>query len=116
MSIADQIQVAIAVCSAAAAIAAAFAARAAWVAVTDSKAAAHDSKRAAQAGLFSTLMAQYGSPEMGEALRALARWLKHGDPPFTTAPRHDKTPSFEENVLGWARHIASRPATVERDS
>jgi len=93
MTLADKIQIVIAVCTAAAAVAA-------WI-------AAKDSKRAAQAGLFSQLMAEYGSPEMGDALRELTAWHKGGQPGFQATFRPIHAPSFQENLEGWARSTAS---------
>src|SRR6266851_3753900 len=100
-TLADGIQVVIAAFTGAAAVAAWLAASAASAATQDSKVAANDSKKAAQAELFSTLMAQYGSPEMGEALRVLTAWQKSGQPAFGSPP------SFAENVVAWAKIAAS---------
>ncbi len=53
-----------------------------WRAATAAKAAAQSTGRATQAQLFSTLMAEYGSPEMREALLRLRQtqdnWATNG--------------------------------------
>src|SRR5260370_34417711 len=93
--------------SGAAAVAAWHAASDASTATQESKVAANDSKKAAQAELFSTLMAQYGSPEMGEALMGRPAWQKSGQAAFGSPP------SFAVNVVALATLAASaRPSSA----
>jgi hypothetical protein len=96
---ADWIQVIIALIALAAVVAAVWAARA--------------SKRAAEAGLFSTIIGQYSSPEMLEALQSLGHWHRsgtsyvggvvYGDPVFGRGV----SVSFLEDVRAWAETIWS---------
>ncbi len=89
MGLAEGIQLLIACASLAAVVAAVWAATAA--------------KRASEAGLFSSIIAQYSSPEMLEALQSLGRWRRSGDPTFSPGWRSGDSGSFHQNVRGWAK-------------
>jgi len=97
LKLADWIQIAIAL------VALAAIGAAVWSAKT--------SKRAAEAGLFSTILPQYSSPEMLEALQSLGHWHRSGtsfvrgavfgEPVFGQGA----SVPFLDDVRGWATTI-----------